>query len=98
MLTRSKMGGAMNMIAVRSMLHTVLAEHGVNAASIDPWHFPTPEQYSKVLVSAGFRVESCGTIPFYEARPARQRQLISVPPPAPYRTRPASNIPTRLGP
>ncbi|POY72806.1 hypothetical protein BMF94_4215 [Rhodotorula taiwanensis] len=63
MLTRSKMGGAMNMIAVRSTLHTVLAEHGVDAASIDPWHFPTPEQYSKVLVSAGFRVESCELVP-----------------------------------
>lgn len=51
----------MNMIGVRSTLHTVLAEHGVDAAAVDPWFFPTPAQYGAILHEAGFRVEYCGT-------------------------------------
>ncbi|KWU42778.1 cyclopropane-fatty-acyl-phospholipid synthase [Rhodotorula sp. JG-1b] len=58
-----EMGGAMNMIGVRSVLHTVLDEHGVDAAAVDPWFFPTPAQYSAILQAAGFRVESCELIP-----------------------------------
>lgn len=54
------MGGALNCIGVRSTLHTVLKEHGVDASEIDPWYFPTPNQYRKVLEGAGFRVEYCG--------------------------------------
>lgn len=56
-----QMGGAMNMIGVRSVLHTVLGEYGVDAAAVDPWFFPTPAQYSAILQAAGFGVESCGT-------------------------------------
>ncbi|GAA5988545.1 hypothetical protein JCM10908_003615 [Rhodotorula pacifica] len=58
-----EMGGAMNMIGVRSVLHTVLAENGVDAAAVDPWFFPTPAQYSAILEEAGFRVEYCELIP-----------------------------------
>ncbi|GAA5868037.1 hypothetical protein JCM3774_001577 [Rhodotorula dairenensis] len=58
-----EMGGAMNMIGVRSALHTVLAEHGVDAHVVDPWFFPTPVQYSAILRDAGFRVEYCELIP-----------------------------------
>lgn len=58
-----EMGGALNCIGVRSTLHTVLKEHGVDASEIDPWYFPTPNQYRKVLEGAGFRVEYCELIP-----------------------------------
>lgn len=57
------MGGALNCIGVRSTLHTVLKEHGVDASEIDPWYFPTPDQYRKLLEGAGFRVEYCGESP-----------------------------------
>ena len=63
------MGGAMNLIGVRSVLHTVLDEHGVDAAAVDPWFFPTPAQYSAILQAAGFRVESCGTETLHRALP-----------------------------
>lgn len=45
----------------RSALHTVLRAHGYDPEQYDPWYFPTPEAYTRVLESAGFRVESCGT-------------------------------------
>ncbi|GAA6016698.1 hypothetical protein JCM10207_000151 [Rhodosporidiobolus poonsookiae] len=56
-------GGALNMVGVRSTLHSVLEEYGVDASTVDPWFFPTPEVYSAMLTRAGFRVESCELIP-----------------------------------
>ncbi|BGP28247.1 cyclopropane-fatty-acyl-phospholipid synthase [Rhodotorula toruloides] len=58
-----EMGGALNMVGVRSALHTVLAERGVDASKVDPWFFPTPEVYQAILEKAGFRVESCDLVP-----------------------------------
>ncbi|GAA6030727.1 hypothetical protein JCM8097_006291 [Rhodosporidiobolus ruineniae] len=58
-----EMGGALNMVGVRSTLHAVLAEYGVDAAVVDPWFFPTPEVYRGLLEKAGFRVEYCELIP-----------------------------------
>ncbi|BGP44067.1 hypothetical protein JCM10449v2_008124 [Rhodotorula kratochvilovae] len=57
------MGGCLNMVGVRSTLHTVLAERGIDAATLDPWFFPSPELYSAILEKEGFRVESCDLIP-----------------------------------
>ncbi|GAA6024943.1 hypothetical protein JCM10207_001441 [Rhodosporidiobolus poonsookiae] len=59
----AEMGGALNGIGVRCMLHYVLAEYGVDASTVDPWWFPTAEVYSAMLSNAGFRVESCELIP-----------------------------------
>lgn len=56
------------MVGVRSTLHSVLAERGVDASKVDPWFFPTPEVYSAILRKAGFRVESCGACSFTAAR------------------------------
>ncbi|GAA6054856.1 hypothetical protein JCM3770_004111 [Rhodotorula araucariae] len=58
-----EMGGCLNMVGVRSTLHTVLAEHGVDATARDPWFFPSPEVYRAILEKEGFRVESCELIP-----------------------------------
>lgn len=54
----------MNMVGVRSTLHQVLAEHGVDASTVDPWFFPSPEVYTALLEKAGFKVESCGACSF----------------------------------
>ncbi|GAA5937824.1 hypothetical protein JCM1841_004069, partial [Sporobolomyces salmonicolor] len=54
-----KCGGALNMVGVRSMLHTVLASRGIDASAVDPWYFPSPGVYRKLLEDAGFRVETC---------------------------------------
>ncbi|GAA6050898.1 hypothetical protein NBRC10513_004340 [Rhodotorula toruloides] len=58
-----EMGGALNMVGVRSALHSILADDGVDASKVDPWFFPTPEVYRAILEKAGFRVESCDLIP-----------------------------------
>ncbi|TNY18763.1 cyclopropane-fatty-acyl-phospholipid synthase [Rhodotorula diobovata] len=58
-----EMGGALNMVGVRSTLHTVLAERGIDASKDDPWFFPTPEVYRTILEKEGFRVESCELVP-----------------------------------
>ncbi|GAA6001973.1 class I SAM-dependent methyltransferase [Rhodotorula paludigena] len=58
-----EMGGALNMVGVRSTLHRVLAERGIDAEKLDPWFFPTPEVYRNILEKEGFRVESCELVP-----------------------------------
>jgi len=49
-----EMGGFMNCIGIRSALHRVLRERGHDPESVDPWYFPSMEDYVKVLVSASF--------------------------------------------
>ncbi|GAA5861734.1 hypothetical protein JCM1840_005245 [Sporobolomyces johnsonii] len=56
-------GGALNMVGVRSMLHTVLASRGIDASALDPWYFPSSSAYQKLLEDAGFRVETCELVP-----------------------------------
>lgn len=56
----SEMGGAMNMVGVRSIIRDVMTRRGHEVESLDPWYFPTPTRQRKVLEEAGFRVEVCG--------------------------------------
>ncbi|ORY88679.1 S-adenosyl-L-methionine-dependent methyltransferase [Leucosporidium creatinivorum] len=59
----SEMGGALNMVGVRSTLHQVLKRRGHEVEKLDPWYFPTPTEQKRVLGKAGFRVESCELVP-----------------------------------
>ncbi|PWN90738.1 S-adenosyl-L-methionine-dependent methyltransferase [Acaromyces ingoldii] len=56
-----EMGGHLNIVGLRSALHVALAQHGIDAATVDPWYFPTLASYSNLLLSNGF-----GSVP--EAR------------------------------
>jgi len=49
-----EMGGFMNCIGIRSALHRVLKERGHDPEALDPWYFPSMEDYVKLLVSASF--------------------------------------------
>ncbi|KAK2459657.1 hypothetical protein APHAL10511_008302 [Amanita phalloides] len=49
-----EMGGFMNCIGVRAALYRVLQDRGYDPDSLDPWYFPSMEDYVKVLVSASF--------------------------------------------
>ena len=60
------------MVAVRSQLHAILAARGHDPAALDPWYFPTPTAYRKVLESAGFRVESIEPVPRITPLPTGQ--------------------------
>ncbi|KAH9480552.1 putative methyltransferase C70.08c [Psilocybe cubensis] len=49
-----EMGGFMNAIGVRSALHDVVRSKGRDPEELDPWYFPSMEDYVKLLVTAGF--------------------------------------------
>jgi len=53
----AEMGGHGNIATVCAVLSEVLAEVEVNFADINPWFFPTVEQYDRLLKDAGFDVE-----------------------------------------
>jgi trans-aconitate methyltransferase len=52
----AEMGGAGNIASIRGALHEVLAVRGYDAASVDPWFFPTVADYRRRLQAAGFEV------------------------------------------
>src|SRR5262245_24816556 len=49
-------GGKGNVEKIRSALHAGLRRHAIDPTSIDPWYYPSPEEYSKLLSKAGFIV------------------------------------------
>ncbi|MEE9606471.1 MAG: class I SAM-dependent methyltransferase [Myxococcota bacterium] len=49
-------GGAGNVSAIREALTVALAERGVDAAPLDPWFFPTDDEYRARLQAGGFQV------------------------------------------
>jgi trans-aconitate methyltransferase len=59
-----EMGGQGNVAAIIVALLAVLRRRGVtNAAAINPWYFPSPEDYRARLERAGFAVEYIELIP-----------------------------------
>lgn len=44
-------------VGLRSALHSVLRRRGIDPEATDPWYFPSPEEYRKVLEAAGFTVD-----------------------------------------
>ncbi|GAC93060.1 methyltransferase [Pseudozyma hubeiensis SY62] len=59
----AELGGHMNCVGVRSALHRAIRARGLDPDSLDPWFFPTAEQYSTMLRKEGFVVESCELVP-----------------------------------
>ena len=58
-----ELGGAGNIATVRQALHRALGHHGINAASRDPWFFPTAEAYRHLLEAHGFQVTAIQLFP-----------------------------------
>ncbi|KAF9948200.1 hypothetical protein BGZ70_002317 [Mortierella alpina] len=58
-----EMGGYMNVAEVRTGLHAALKKRGHNPEAYDPWFFPGPKTYRRMLEANGFRVESIELIP-----------------------------------
>jgi trans-aconitate methyltransferase len=56
-------GGKGNVERIRSALHETLRRHAIDPAPIDPWYYPSPEEYSKLLSRAGFIVNYIELIP-----------------------------------
>jgi len=52
----AEMGGFMNCIGIRSALHDILKSKGHNPEDYDPWYFPSVENYTNLLTTAGFEI------------------------------------------
>jgi trans-aconitate methyltransferase len=60
----AEMGGFGNVAAINVAIRATLGQFGVqNPAAVLPWYFPTAEEYSDRLHSAGFKVEYIELIP-----------------------------------
>ena len=56
-------GGKGNVERIRSALHAGLRRHAIDPTPIDPWYYPSPEEYSKLLSKAGFIITYIELIP-----------------------------------
>jgi trans-aconitate methyltransferase len=56
-------GAKGNVETIRSALHAALARRGINPAPVDPWYYPSKEEYSHLLSKAGFNLAFIEVIP-----------------------------------
>lgn len=56
-------GGHGNVAAVRRALSEALDERGLSADELNPWYFPTPEEYRALLEAEGMEVSECILFP-----------------------------------
>ncbi|KIK64215.1 hypothetical protein GYMLUDRAFT_196071 [Collybiopsis luxurians FD-317 M1] len=60
-----ELGGFLNCIGIRSALKLVLKNRGYDPIERDPWFFPSPEEYNKLLEAEGFHVSHISLTPRY---------------------------------
>lgn len=53
----AELGGEGNIERIRSAVHEALQRYGIHGPDVDPWHFPSPGEYSGLLEAYGFRIE-----------------------------------------
>ena len=58
-----EMGGAGNVATIQSALKAAISARGTDADAVDPWYFPSPEEYGRRLEGAGFLVRSIDLFP-----------------------------------
>ena len=56
-------GGEGNVDTIRAALHTGLRKRGVDPWSVDPWYYPSPKEYSRLLSHFGFTIDYIELIP-----------------------------------
>ena len=59
----AELGGAGCVASIREAFTIALDRHGVDADTLDPWYFPTAEEYRFRLEAHGFTVESLALFP-----------------------------------
>ncbi|MGC1305802.1 MAG: methyltransferase domain-containing protein [Phormidesmis sp.] len=62
-------GGDRNVLTIKSALHTALKKRGLDPDSLNPWYFPTMEDYQSRLEAKGFGVDDIALIPRPTALP-----------------------------
>ncbi len=63
-------GASGNVARIEAGLCAALARRGIDAEPVNPWYFPTAEQYRLRLIARGFRVVTMETIPRPTALPS----------------------------
>ena len=66
-----EMGGAGNVAACRAALTAAVARRGIDPAPLNPWYFPTAEEYAGKLGAAGFTVRHIELFPRPTPLPTR---------------------------
>jgi trans-aconitate methyltransferase len=56
-------GGSGNTATIIQALERALGRRGINAQAVNPWHFPTPEEFRNRLEAQGFIVGTIALIP-----------------------------------
>lgn len=56
-------GGKGNVETIRATLHAALDKRGIDPWTVDPWYYPSAEEYTRLLNKFGFTVESIELIP-----------------------------------
>src|SRR5262245_1879422 len=56
-------GGHGRVATIGSALAAALGRRGIDVARVNPWYFPTPEEYGGRLAAGGFTVRSIALIP-----------------------------------
>ncbi|KAH8077020.1 S-adenosyl-L-methionine-dependent methyltransferase [Cristinia sonorae] len=62
-------GGFMACTGVRIALYAVLKQRGIDAAKLDPWYYPSVDEYHDLLESKGFTVNEIGLHPYIVSLP-----------------------------
>ncbi len=64
-------GGEGNVAAIVGAIEAAMADLGIDARPLNPWYFPSPDEYRTKLESAGLRVSSIALIPRPTVLPGR---------------------------
>jgi len=56
-------GGQGNVETIRSALHAELRRRGIDPWTVDPWYYPSPEEYAALLARFGFTTDYIELIP-----------------------------------
>ncbi len=74
----AELGGLGNVRRLHSALEEELKDRGLDPATVDPWYFPSPEEYRARLEFAGFRVDRMELFPRPTALPDGIESWLSV--------------------
>jgi SAM-dependent methyltransferase len=59
----AELGGHGCVDTIRTALYAALQRRGIDGAAVDPWYFPTVEDYRARLAARGFTVDAIALIP-----------------------------------
>ena len=56
-------GGEGNVDTIRAVLHTGLRKRAIDPWTVDPWYYPSTDEYSQLLIRFGFTIDYIKLIP-----------------------------------